>query len=231
MFTFCVACGSLPAARRAQAMLGAETWSEVVKIENTLPGAVYSKTVYALIFELEGILWFYTAAEGTQSLSLYRHRTAQDKGELAMLLREIDRGFARYETISRNEEAAGFPGGGAPEVLPNGCFIESVVLARSLAVRRGITDARLLMYYSPSRVSGHCVLAFQSAEGIFVVDPTGGPKPVRAARKWPSDLAELVRSTTGLKSLAAVRSLPLQPAVRSSVFAAATESQTGDTKG
>ena len=38
-------------ARRAQAMLGPETWSEVIRIENTSVHGAYPATIYALVFE------------------------------------------------------------------------------------------------------------------------------------------------------------------------------------
>ncbi len=56
----------------------ADTWARVVRIDNSRPRDVlrrgpYPKVVYALVFELSGILWFYTDVDGTQSLSLTRN--------------------------------------------------------------------------------------------------------------------------------------------------------------
>ena len=52
-------------AQRARAMLGAGIWSRVIRIENVSAGSRYPATVYALVFELSGILWFYTDIDGT----------------------------------------------------------------------------------------------------------------------------------------------------------------------
>src|SRR5256885_1866204 len=87
---------SLAAAQRAQAELGPEVWSEVIRVENPARGSAYPRTFHALVFELADILWFYTAIDGTQSLSLRRGQAAADKANLTPLLRAIERGFARW---------------------------------------------------------------------------------------------------------------------------------------
>ncbi|MCX6934404.1 MAG: hypothetical protein NTZ29_17245, partial [Verrucomicrobia bacterium] len=59
-------------ARRAQAVLGADVWSQVIRIENSGSTGKYARTVHALVFEVAGILWFYHDSEGSQSFSLHR---------------------------------------------------------------------------------------------------------------------------------------------------------------
>src|SRR5688572_2544577 len=77
---------TLAQARHAQALLGPRVWSQVIRVENKTAGATYPRDLHALVFELEGVLWFYTAIDGTQSLSVYRGRLAQDKADLGPLL-------------------------------------------------------------------------------------------------------------------------------------------------
>src|SRR5580698_4757854 len=73
-------------ARAARAMLGGLIWSRLVRIENTAPQtgwhrSAYPRVVYAVVFEVSGILWFYTATDGTQSLSLTRGTAARDEAD------------------------------------------------------------------------------------------------------------------------------------------------------
>ena len=67
-------------ARSAQAILGADVWSQVIRIENTGSTKKYPRTVHALVFEVAGILWFYQDGEGTQSFSLHRGRLEAETG-------------------------------------------------------------------------------------------------------------------------------------------------------
>ncbi|HEY4990003.1 MAG TPA: hypothetical protein VII09_09360, partial [Opitutaceae bacterium] len=85
----------------ARAMLGSETWARLVLIRNANPGVgwsrgVYPRTVYAVVFEMSGILWFYTDTNGTQSLSLTLGTLDRDKAAPGRLFRAIDRGFTRW---------------------------------------------------------------------------------------------------------------------------------------
>lgn len=56
---------SLDYALEAQARLGSEVWSQVIRIENKMPNDRFSKVVHALVFELADVLWFYNEARGT----------------------------------------------------------------------------------------------------------------------------------------------------------------------
>ncbi|MCW5547362.1 MAG: hypothetical protein KIT44_00190 [Opitutaceae bacterium] len=163
------------AARQARALLGPEVWSRVIRIENERPGA-YPAEVYATVFAFDGILWFYTGLEGTQSLSLRRGRLERDQADLAPLLAAIDPGFVRHEILPEQNGNADSPD--AP--LPHGCFVNSVVaLHRLLAGDRPLTGATLLSYYFDGgrRVKGHTVLVYATPEGWFYQDADLGPGP------------------------------------------------------
>ena len=98
---------SLGEARHAQSLLGPGVWSQVIEVENRTSGGRYPAQVYALVFEFEHILWFYTDADGTQSLSQYVGRTAQDKADLGPLLKGVDPGFVGWKAVP--EGPAGAP--------------------------------------------------------------------------------------------------------------------------
>jgi len=178
-------------ARRAQAMLGPETWSEVIRIENTSVHGAYPATIYALVFESAGILWFYTDADGTQSFSLHLDRLAEEKTDFAPLLRAIDPGFARWSVVP---EAPDGGSGASADELPNGCFVESLAALRD-HVRRGepIERARLLSFYvdTPLGRRGHTVLTYETPRGLFLVDPGRSPTPRPMPAAWADNAPAL----------------------------------------
>ena len=176
--------GALAHARRAQALLGAETWSRVVRVDNATRFGRYPRVVYGLVFELADILWFYTDADGTQSLSLHRGLLAEEKADLGPLLRAIEPGFKQWSVVP---DDAGLPADSRGTV-PNGCFIESVAALRERLARGGtVTRPQLLSYYEQTSmgVMGHTVLTYESSQGEMVIDPTG---PNRS-RTFPVQLA------------------------------------------
>ena len=190
---FLPASPSLDHARQARALLGDETWSRVVRIENANRSSVYPSELYALVFELGGLLWFYTDADGTQSLSLHRHRLAAEKANLAPLLQAIEPGFVVHEIVPE-EQARPLVVAEAP---PNACLLEShALLRRRQAAGEPILHARLLSYYIPQRRAGHTVLYYETPRGAFVIDPDRPRKRVRvrkAAHDDPRTLAEAIR--------------------------------------
>jgi|UniRef100_UPI004049449A hypothetical protein len=168
---------TLAAAHHARRMLGPDVWSKVLRIENTNPHSPYPVTVYATVFETGGILWFYNGMNGTQSLSLHHGRLAEEKQELASLLREIDPGFTRHEVLPL--AVAEFAR--AKDELPAGCFIESVAALHDLLNRAvPIRHVRLLIYYLPfqGRVRGHTVLTYETDTGTFAIDRTRLKSPL-----------------------------------------------------
>lgn len=190
LLTSAFADSSLRAARRAQELLGPDTWSRLIRIENTRARTAYPKTVYAVVFEFTGILWFYTETDGTQSFSLWTNRLNEEKADFREGLRQIDPGFTRYSVVEDET---------APPVLsgelPNGCFIESLVAGRErLAQNKDISEARLVMYYANDRVAGHCVLAYETGEGVFVIDPTRDDLPRRVGDRWPKDPVQVAQA-------------------------------------
>lgn len=183
---------SLQSARQAQALLGSDTWSRVIQIENTHAHGVYPRSFYALIFEFSGILWFYTETDGTQSFSLWENRLEQEKADFRPGLLQIDPGFVKYSVI----DDTALPVLRTPQrELPNGCLIESLVAGRNrLARGEGIRSTRLVMYYAKDWRAGHCVLAYETAQGVFVLNPTQDNTAHRIGDHWPRDLVVIAQA-------------------------------------
>lgn len=197
--------GSLQAVRQAQRLLEPHTWTEVVRIENTAARSRYPRVVPALIFQLDNVLWFYTPADGTQSLSLYRDHAEADKLDVGSLLPAIDAGFGRWEVLPRVDYLP-------PNQirLPNGCFIESMALLfEKMDEGARIENPKLLSYYValPDGIHGHTVLQYTSNGRIQIVDPDrpAGTRKIRSAdENNPKSVADRIRG-----DIAKARHLPL----------------------
>jgi hypothetical protein len=189
---------SLEQARRAQALLGPETWSRVIRIENDTSASRYPRTLHALVFELAGILWFYTEADGTQSFSLHPGRLAEEKADFAPLLRDIEPGFVRWRVVADNGRP--LPPPAAPGALRNGCFIESVAELR-LRLARGedLERPQLLSYYAntPLGLHGHTVLVFGRGTQMEIFDPSRPLARSFVARELGPDALDLARALEG----------------------------------
>lgn len=196
---------SLVHARRAQALLGPDVWSQVIRIENNSRTNRYPRTLHALVFELADVLWFYTDTDGTQSFSIWRNRLADEKSDFGPLLADIEPGFTRWRVMP-NEP------GEQQGAFPNGCFIESVAAWRARLAEGGETmKPRLLAYYIDTYRgrAGHTVLTYFVQGELEVVDPVGG---TTRARRYSAALAgdarALARAVSG-RDVAAARLLPL----------------------
>jgi len=211
---------SLENARRAQALLGPVTWSRVLRVENTAAHSLYPATVDALVFEEAGLLWFYTDTDGTQSLSQSVGRLAEEKSDLAPLLRAIDPGFTVYSLPPDPAGAAGPAAGGA---LLNGCFVECLAALRD-RVRRGepVERARLLACYfdTPGGRGGHTVLTYETPRGLFLLDPTRSAKPQRVPRAWTEDARALAVAALPGIDIARARWVPTAVPARDPLVAA-----------
>ena len=201
---------SLEAARRAQSLLGPETWSRVIRVENETRGSRYPRLVHALVFELADILWFYTDFDGTQSLSLRRGELERDKRDLGPLLREIEPGFVRWTTVESTAETAPLESLGP---LRNGCFVESVAALRE-RLQRGVPvrAPRLLSYYAKTSLGlkGHTVLAYEIGDRVEIFDPGRPREPiVFAAATLGSEALALARALEGYEEIIKARYLPL----------------------
>jgi hypothetical protein len=171
----------LASARRAQNLLGTNLWSQVIRVENTGSNARYPKVVNALVFELAGILWFYTALEGTQSFSTCRGRLERDKSDFGPLLREIHAGFTRWTVVPGNPPLACDD----QRKLPNGCFLESLAnLQRRLFAGEVVRCPQLFSYYVKSRRTGHTVLTFETEVGLQVIDSFRPSCPIIFPREF-----------------------------------------------
>ncbi|HEY1847955.1 MAG TPA: hypothetical protein VGG37_02060 [Opitutaceae bacterium] len=196
---------SLDAVLRAQELIQSHTWTEVVRIENLGPASRYPRTVSALIFQMDSVLWFYTPFDGTQSLSLVRGRAEADKNNLVPLLREIDPGFTKLEVLPR----AKGPLGAAPRP-PNACFIESMaILFQGLARGERMENPKLLSYYValPGGIRGHTVLQFTSGGRLLVVDPDRPGRERRIRHADENDAGSVAGRIRG--DVAKARHLPL----------------------
>jgi hypothetical protein len=199
-------------AAAARALLGDGTWSRLVRIENANPRGIlsrspYPRTVYALVFELSGILWFYTDADGTQSLSLTRNTAARDEAEPGPLFRAIDAGFTSWAWV----DAAAAPRGPAARRPPNACFVESVsALLQRLAVGGEAASPRLLSYYVDTQFGrlGHTVLVFGTASGLAAIDPEASGLPERLPAELGTDPRAISAYIRG-GPVAAARTIPL----------------------
>ena len=173
----------LSSALAARSLLGPAIWARVVRIETAGPqgmlgGGAHPRAMYALVFELSGILWFYEESSGTQSLSLTTGSLEADKADPGPLLRAIERRLAAWswapeETDSRARRS---------QTPPNACFIESVAaLSRRLSAGGEARSPRLLSYYvdTPSGRRGHTVLVFGAGDGVSAVDPEVSERPMK----------------------------------------------------
>ncbi len=179
---------SLGEARQAQALLGPDSWSEVLSIENTGSQSRFPRHLHALVFELEGILWFYAPDNGTQSLSRERGRAVADERNLGPLLKEVERGFASWSVVPPDPASEAARG-----VLPNGCFILSVAAFRERAAAgNGTAHAQLLSFYWEG-AGGHTVLVYETAGGVCVLDPVRSSTPARFPAALARDALALAR--------------------------------------
>ena len=169
-------------AAAARELLGSAAWARIIRIENARPAGLLSRgsypgVVYGVVFEMRGILWFYTGTDGTQSLSLRRGTTERDEADPGPLLRQIDPGFQSWSWV----DEARLPRPPASYRPPNACFIESVAaLRRRLSLGERSDFPSLLSYYVTTRagVLGHTVLLFSSEAGLMALDTEVSDRPV-----------------------------------------------------
>lgn len=205
---------SLAHARRAQLLLGAEVWSQIIRVENRAEQSRYPHTLHALVFELAGVLWFYTSVDGTQSFSLHRDRLAQEKSDFGPLLRDIEPGFARWTNVGATEGNDALAVAAA-DLLPNGCFIESVAALRARLLTGAPTrNPRLLSYYitTPEGRTGHTVLAYETNRGVEILDSAQPGRVFAVAGDRGRDALSLARAFDG-EDVTHARTLPLARAV------------------
>jgi hypothetical protein len=198
----------------ARALLGPDTWARVVRIDNGGGRGAgrrnpYPSTVYGLVFELSGILWFYCDADGTQSLSLRRGSLAADKADPGPLFRAISDRFGGWAWV---DGPAGWrvPAQGSP---PNACLIECVAALRRRIAAGGEADApRLLSYYvdTPTGRLGHTVLLFGARGALAALDPERSELLVALPADLGSDARALSRYLRR-GDVAAARLLPIGP--------------------
>ncbi len=165
----------------ARALLGPDHWARVVRIDNggprgPGPRSVYPNTVYALVFELSGLLWFYCDEDGTQSLSLRRGALEADEADPGPLFRAISPRFRAWSWV---ELPPRWP---VPSRSPpNACFIDCVAALRQRRLAGAAAEApRLLFYYIDTPVGriGHTVLLFGAGGAQEALDPVRSPSPV-----------------------------------------------------
>jgi hypothetical protein len=196
----------------ARSLLGADTWARVVRIDSSRPRDIlkrgpYPRTVYALVFEISGILWFYTDVDGTQSLSLTLNTVERDRADPGPLFRAIDPGFTRWTWVD-SPRIAGSPPARRPR---NACFVESVSeLNRRIASGEEAGSPMLLSYYvdTPGGRLGHTVLLFRTSSGLSAIDADESDRPIPLPRDLGADARALSAYLRG-GPVAAARTLPI----------------------
>ena len=197
----------------ARAMLGDGVWARVARIDNVgrRPAwrrSAYPRTVYALVFELSGILWFYTDADGTQSLSLTLGTLERDKAAPGPLFLAIDPGFSSWSWVP---DGAALAGAASAWVPPNACFVESVAeLLQRVALGGEADSPRLLSYYvdTPFGRLGHTVLVYGTRGGLAAVDPDAPGRPVMIPASLGGEPRAISAYLRG-KPVSAARALPV----------------------
>lgn len=181
---------SVESVRRAQSRFGSDVWTQAIEITNTEPTTVYPKVTYALVFEFNSILWLYTPYDGTQSLSLYRGRLAQDQANVQPLLKEIHPGFVSYAALPEDPTFVA----DESDLLPNGCFVESLTAARELLMRgdRLLRAGILLFYAKGTTQQGHAVLAYETEAGVFIED-VDRQEPAQLKGEWTDEALALAK--------------------------------------
>lgn len=203
---------ALSDALAARAMLGTDVWARVVRIENARPrGAwrrgVYPKTVYGLVFELSGILWFYTDTDGTQSLSLTTGTLGRDRADPGRLFLALDPGFRAWGWLD-DAPPSRAPSRGRP---PNACFVESVeALKRRISAGGDARSPQLLSYYVDTSAGrlGHTVLLFGTAVGLSAIDAESSDRPVSLPADLGADLRTVAAYLRG-GPVSAARAIPI----------------------
>ncbi len=151
-------------------LLGPATWSRVLLIENAAPTIRYPAKFYALAFEFEGLLWFYTETDGTQSLSQHFGQVRTDKQNCLALARGLHPGFTRV-----TDGACDQPPLTAliDNKLPRGCFLYCILNWRRLETFGTPARGQLLTYYinTPDGSRGHTVLLYRYGRKHFLFDP------------------------------------------------------------
>lgn len=153
-----------------RALLGPETWSRVVRVENRAPTLRYPSDFYALVFEFEGMLWLYTESDGTQSLSQTPGRVSTDKIEYPALVRALHSGFGRVQDAASDEPMLVNL---VDNRLPRGCFLFCLLNWRRLEALGAPHRGQLLTYYvaAPEGPRGHTILLYQYGQQHFLYDP------------------------------------------------------------
>ena len=194
---------------QARDLLGPDTWTRVVRIENARPSVRYPRILHALVFEFAGILWFYTPREGTQSFSLHVNRLEAEKADFAPLLQDIDPGFRRWTVLPERERSTEV----STPAPGNTCFIESIVAIRELvACGAPVQRPRLLSYYSRTRqgVRGHTVALFEIGEKMVVVDRTNPRGKIQVVTPGLEDALAIAKAIAPA-SVTSARVLEIRP--------------------
>ncbi len=173
--TLLQASGDIEHVLKARSLLGADLWSKVLKIQET---SRTNQVSYALVFEFNRVLWYYSPLEGTRSLSHRIGRAVEDKQRVLDLVKSLFPKLLLVESIDIPQLSK--PAGGS---IPNGCFISSIAALRDRASQLGNDcEAFLFSYYwrPKSLLVGHTVLLLKSARESLVVD---------LSRAWPMEMS------------------------------------------
>lgn len=187
--------GSLESAFQAREVLGPDIWSRVLRLENDQAGrgSRYPAEFHGLVVAFEGILWLYTEHDGTQSLSQFSGRLAEDQVELTPLLRAVEPGLGQYEDVT-DEPPELVP----DEVPPFACFLASVARWQQLQREAEPPErARLLAYYPRGERQGHMVLEYWRDGRRYVYDPDRPGEAREMSPRLPDDPLKVARALFG----------------------------------
>ncbi|WP_415908973.1 hypothetical protein [Oleiharenicola sp. Vm1] len=151
-------------------LLGPDTWSRVVLVENATPTVRYPAKFYALVFEFEGLLWFYTESDGTQSLSQQLGQVRADKQHYLALARSLHDGFTRVIDGASDQPPLTAL---LDNKLPRGCFLYCLLNWRRLETLGTPARGQLLTYYvnTPDGARGHTILLYRYGKKHYLYDP------------------------------------------------------------
>jgi len=169
---------------RAQAWLGPEVASQVVRIQNRAQGTTrYPAEFHGLVIAAADVLWFYTEFDGTQNLSLRRGQVEADAANLPALLRAVEPGLVALDLPSPPAVLSRFP-----ERVPNSCFLACLARWRELC-RDAVQPerVRLIACFPADRPTGHMLLEYTRGGVRFVFDPDRPQRAIRVGRSVADD--------------------------------------------
>jgi hypothetical protein len=209
---FASAADGLSDAVAARRLLGPDVWSRIARIENAPAHGLerrtpYPPTVYALVFEMSDILWFYCDADGTQSLSRRYGSVEADKADPGPLFRAISGKFGPWSWVDNSVDSVE----AAAHAPPNACFIECIAELRrrsQLGKQTGLPRIFFVYEDTPTGRLGHTLLVFQSGYGLSAIDPDFSSTPKQIPARVGTEVRAISSYVIG-RAVDEARELPI----------------------